>query len=425
MNKNGLSDIENKAIEKALEVFQVSRRTLDHFPNKTNSIDQHLTGSRPFMEKVTGDATMKLDQILASDIQKAAEAGLSEVNIHGLTFTHLACERNEGFTSKVSSMLVSAEGDPVCQMSWEFEKKNDGIRVDMTIAECPADNPTYPYANRLVVSSIHRPGTEFGPDAHATAWLPDFRKLVNVMDHLREPLQEKLQKVDLGPPYLSLPISRHQLNMTDYQPIIDLDGGLPGDLCRITAKMMLDVAYSNCFQNTGDTFGKLIKKLKSKKVVYGERYFVHNDDDNYVTVATSAATGEDALVMYANGCVSLICIENGAKGTPSKATAYHLDSGKEAVELIERWIAGEREFEAPLAEYNFDKTAKGEALTLSNGFIETGGGYALGGDIYYALESFTNMKDREDGEISNDFDYMRQLIGPNPDEEYEGATFGL
>lgn len=424
MVKTELNDIERKAIEESLSVFYGSRKAIERFPNTTNSIDQHLTGSRPFMEKVTGDATMKLDQILASDIQKAAEAGLSEVNIHGLTFTHLACERNEGFTSKVSSMLVSAEGDPVCQMSWDFERKNDDIRVDMTIAECPADNPTYPYANRLVVSSIHRPGTKFGPGAHATAWLPDFRKLVNVMDHLREPLQEQLQNVDLGPPYLSLPISRHQLDMTTYQSVIDLDGGLPGDLCRIAGKTMLDVAYSNCFQNAGDAFGKLVKKLKSKKAVYGERYLVHNDHDNYVTVASCAATGEDALVMYANGSVSLISVENGAKGMPLKITAYHLDGGREAVDLIERWIAGEREFDAPLAEYNFDKT-KGDALALSDAFVETNGGYALGGDIYYAMDSFHNMRDRDDVEISKDFDYMLSLIGPHPDDEYEGSTLGL
>ena len=419
-----LNDIERKAVEESLKIFHGSRKAIERFPNTTNSIDQHLTGSRPFMEKVTGDATMKLDQILASDIQKAAEAGLSEVNVHGLTFTHLACERNEGFTSKVSSMLVSAEGDPVCQMSWDFERKNDDIRVDMTIAECPTDNPTYPYSNRLVVSSIHRLGTEFGPGAHATAWLPDFRKLVNVMDHLREPLQEQLQNVDLGPPYLSLPLSRHQLDMTTYQSIIDLDGGLPGDLCRIAGQTMLDVAYSNCFENAGDAFGKLVKKLKSKKAVYGERYFVHNHHDNYVTVASCTATDEDALVMYANGSVSLISVKNGAKGMPSKTSAYHLASGKEAVDLIKRWIAGEREFDAPLAEYNFDKT-KGDALILSDGFIETGGGYALGGDIYYALDAFNNMKDRDDVEISKDFDYMLELIGPHPDDEYEGTGLSM
>jgi len=346
------------------------------------------------------------------------------VNIHGLTFKHLACEQSEGLTTKVSSMLVSSEGDPVCQMEWAYEQKKDGISVDMTISECPADNPTYKYANRLVVSSIYRTGTEFGPDAHATAWLPDFRKLVDVMDHLREPLQEQLQNVDLGPPYLSLPISRHQLNMTNFQAIVDLDGGLPGDLCRIAGKTMLDVAYSNCFQGASDDFGKLVKKLKSKKAVYGERYFVYNDHDNYVIVASCATTGEDALVMYANGSVSLISVENGAKGMPSKATAYHLDSGKGAVDLIERWIAGEREFDVPLAEYDFNK-AKGEAITLPDTFVETHGGYAIGGDIYYALESFKNMDDRDDAEISQDFDYMLDLIGQNAEDDYERSGFGL
>jgi hypothetical protein len=368
---------------------------------------------------------MKLDQILAAEIQNAAEIGLSEVNVHGLTFTHLACNRNEDFTSKISSLLVSADGEPVCQMSWNFEQKNDNIRVDFTIAETPVGNPTYPYANRLVVSSIDRPGTEFGPGAHATAWLPDFRKFVNVMDHLREPLKEKLKSVDLGEPYLSLPISRHQLEMTNYQSIIDLDGGLPGNLCRIAGKAMMDVAYANCFQGARDDFGNLVKKLKSKKVVYGESYFVYNDHDSYATVASCAATGEDALVMYSDGNVSFISVENGTNGLPTKMTAYHLQPGRTALDLINRWIDGEREFDIPLAEYNFNKTNNDEALNLSNTFVEARGGYSIGGDIHYALENFKNMRDRDDVEISKKFDYMLELIGPNPDDEYENPKFGL
>lgn len=421
--KTDISDIELEAIQKSLEVFNASQRNSDRFPNNTNSIDQHLTGSRPFLEKVTGDATMKLDQILAAEIQDAAEKGLSEVNVHSLRFMHLSCTRIEDFTSKISSLLVSAEGEPVCQMSWDFEQKNDYIRVDFTIAETPVNNPTYPYANRLVVSSIDRPGTEFGPGAHATAWLPDFRKFINVMDHLREPLKDQLKSVDLGEPYLSLPISRYQLEMTNYQPIIDLDGGLPGNLCRIAGKTMMDVAYSNCFLGAKDDFGNLVKKLKSKNVIYGESYFVYHDD--YATVASCATTGEDALVMYSNGNVSFISVENGTNGLPTKMTVYHLQPGRTALDLINRWIDGEREFDIPIAEYNFKKTNNDEALNLSNAFVEARGGYSIGGDIHYALENFKNMRDRNDAEISAEFDYMLELIGPNPDDEYDNPKFGL
>jgi len=75
MTKPELTDIERKAIEESLKLFVGSQANFDRFPNKTNSIDQYLTGSRPFMEKIVGNATMKLDQILAADLQKAAEAG--------------------------------------------------------------------------------------------------------------------------------------------------------------------------------------------------------------------------------------------------------------------------------------------------------------------------------------------------------------
>jgi hypothetical protein len=106
-------------------------------------------------------------------------------------------------------------------------------------------------------------------------------------------------------------------------------------------------------------------------------------------------------------------------------TAYHLQPGRTALDLINRWIDGEREFDIPLAEYNFNKTNNDEALNLSNTFVEARGGYSIGGDIHYALENFKNMRDRDDVEISKKFDYMLELIGPNPDDEYENPKFGL
>ena len=407
-----LTDVEQKAMDKALYVFNAGEKGKHLYPNETNSISSHLTGSTSFVEKIVGDATMKIDQILGPDIQKAAEDGLDKVRLGSLDFTNLAVEHKDDKTT-IKSLFVSAEGKPVCQMVWDLEKKNDETKIIFTISECPEDNPTYPYSNRLSVTHIDRPGSEDQHMPHAHAWIHDFAKFVDVMDHLRGPLEYAISFVNFGPEFMNLGISHHQLEMKQYYDIVDQDGGLPGDLCRIAAKYMADTAYANLFKQAAIEAPELIAKLKEKNVAYGESFFTFHDGNNYVTVASCAKTGEDALIMAQEGDVTILAIKSDAKGKPSLISAYQRDAGPEAIEMIDDWIAGERDDKAATASFDFSKEGL-DAITLSDAFVANSGGNAIGLDVHYGLKSLPMIGKRDDFKISTDFnDFWLQIDSDN------------
>lgn len=403
-----LTDVEQKAMNDALYVFNQCEKSKHRYPNKTNSLSNHLTGSTSFVERIIGDATMKIDQILGPDIQKAAEAGLDKVRLSSLDFTNLAIEHEHDKTT-IRSLFMSADGKPVCQMVWDLKKKNDETKITFTISESPADNPTYKYANRLSITHIDRPGSEEQSMPHAHAWINNFAKFVDVMDHLRGPLEYSIGFVNFGPEFMNLGISHHQLEMKQYYAIVDQDGGLPGDLCRIAGKYMTDTAYSNLFKQTAIEAPELIAILKEKNVTYGESYFTFHDGNNNVTVASCAETGEDALIMEQEGNVTILAIKNDAEGKPSLISAYQCDAGPEAFEMIDGWIAGERDDRAATASFDFSKDGL-EAITVSDAFVANSGGNAIGLDVHYGLKSIPMIGKRGDYAISTNFnDFLLQI----------------
>lgn len=406
------------------------------------SLSEFLRAGEDYATWLTADALFKIDQIIGKGMEDAARAGTGTFEHNGLQVSDLSFEEGGGET-RFTGVVRDTEGNPVCQMRWLLSPRKDNPslkRCLLTFAECPSEDPTYPYSPSLGRADINRVDSGAAADAIAVSDVLKFAKFIDVVAHFKGPLAEDLKGVSFGWPLPNSYLSRHEFNTFRYLDLIEIDGGLPGRIAKSGTLVMIRMCAAKCFDYGRDHLDDYADKLERNGAVWQQGYLSHVDGKYRDFVVKSAKTGRNAVFTSRDDDCRLAWIERDAFGCVSKVVEKHLKPGHEVIDAINGFIEG-KPTSAPEAWFDYNVQAGSEAVHIGNDHLKSNGLNGLSLNIHEGLEKLEQLnkstKNRESEGISYNFENLLGIIGPqpefddeveyefDPDDDYNGGTLGL
>lgn len=404
------------AFEKAMKSFrEIDKRFGSDNPDYP-SIDRMMGGYRGFAERVVGEAFVRIDASICPLIEAAGEG--ADIAIPGATLSNIRhVAKPDGTTEHVATVL-DANGNPAFRL--EFNPRaghgeSECVVNDISIVECPADDPEYPYSDRIASAHAIRPDGEDGANGHGYAEYSGFAKFVAAMDILKPFVAANLDKVDYGKPFGNRGLTFSQINIIDYLPALDYDGGLPGKLCLDVSDTMALSGAGRAFRFMSSRLGDTIAGLSAKGADFGVNYLSFNDM-NYLACTVPGPDGKPSAILLTQ--VNLLFNHDSflawnitdKDGKPAETHLVALKRGRGTLEAVDAYMAGYIP-EGPAASYSHTDAT----VNLPREFMETSVLSTAPFSVGYTLETLGKKR----GKIRD----FRELLETHEDIE-EPASHG-
>jgi hypothetical protein len=361
-----------QAFEKAMESFwEIDKRFGSDNPDYP-SLDRMMGGYRGFAERVAGEAFLRIDATISPLIENAPEG--SDVAMNSALLSNVRhVVKGDGTVEHVATAL-GADGVPRFRLEFNPRRghgNEDCVVSDISICECPAHDPEYPYSNRIASAHVVRPHGDRGADGFGFVEYSAFARFVEALDILKPFVVANLDKIQRGKPVAGLGLSFTQLNMVNYIPAFEVDGGLPGRLCLDVSDTMALSGAKRTFRFMANRLEDTIKGLTERGAVFGAQYLSFNDLD-YLACAVPGPDGNPTAVLVTQ--INLMFDhdsfiawnELGTDGKPIKTTLVALESGRQTLKAVEAYMAGNTLEGGTSAYSHTDST-----VHLSREFMET------------------------------------------------------
>ncbi|MBY3433838.1 hypothetical protein HFN89_06710 [Rhizobium laguerreae] len=360
------------AFDKAMKTF----REIDQLYGSDNpdypSIDRMMGGYRGFAERVVGEALVCIDATISPLVETAAEG--TDVAIDGAILSNVRHVAKENGTIEHVVTVLATDGTPAFRLELNPRTPDgtpDCVVNDIDIRECPADDPDYPYSDRIASGHASRSDGDQGAVGHGYAEYSGFAKFVAAMDVLKPFVAANLDKVDRGTPFGGTGLSFSQLNMIAYRPAIDFDGGLPGDLCLEVSDTMATSGAKRAFRFMAARLREAVPGLAAKGATFGLNYLCFNDED-YLACAVPGPDDVPAAILVTQ--INLVFDHDSFLawnelddvGNPATTTLVALKRGRQTLDAVEAFMAGETP-DGPTAVYHHADAT----ISLPREFLET------------------------------------------------------
>ncbi|MCV9964631.1 hypothetical protein OIU34_22325 [Pararhizobium sp. BT-229] len=383
------------AFEKAMKSFHdIDMRFGSDNPDYP-SIDRMMGGYRGFAERVVGEAFVRIDASICPLIE-AAEEG-TDVAITGATLSNIRhVAKTDGTTEHVATVL-DANGNPAFRL--EFNPRaghgdRECVVNDISVVECPVDDPEYPYSDRIASAHVGRPDGEDGANGLGYAEYSGFAKFVVAMDILKPFVAANLDKVDYGKPFGNRGLTFSQINMISYLPALEFDGGLPGKLCLDVSDTMALSGAGRAFRFMSSRLGDTIRGLNTRGADFGTNYLSFNDMD-YLACTVPGPDGAPSAVLVTQ--INLVFNHDSflawnvvdKDGTPTETHLVALERGRKTLDAVNDYMAGDTP-EGPAASYSHADAT----VNLPREFMETSVLSTAPFSVGYTLETLRKRRGR-------------------------------
>lgn len=381
------------AFEKAMQTFrEIDTRFGSDNPDYP-SIDRMMGGYRGFAERVAGEAFLRIDATISPLIESAAEG--SNIAITDALLSNVRRRAKEDGTIEHAVTVLDTDGTPRFQLEFNPRRghgEEDCVVSDISICECPADDPEYEYADRIASAHVGRPFGDDGATGFGYVEYSDFAKFAAAMDILKPFVAANLDKVEYGKAVDGTALSFTQLGMANFTPALEHDGGLPGQLCLDVSDAMAMSGGKRAFRFMATRLEDTINGLVARGAVFGAKYLSFNDLD-YLACAVAGHDGNPSAVLVTQ--VNLMFEHDSfiawndldTDGNPSKTTLVALKSGRQTLDAVEAYMAGGTP-EGETATYNHaDNT-----IDLPRDFMETSVLSTAPFSVGYTLETLRKRR---------------------------------
>lgn len=390
MSATKLPDSRKEAFDMAMETFLDIDVRLGSDNPEYPGMERMMMGYSGFVERVVGDAFNKIDTTLLRDAELAEES--ATIDIGGATLSNIRHASDaEGKTKHVATVL-SNDGTPEFRIEWDHRKPApDGTAViDIRLCTCPADDPEYSWSERFASAVVSRENAAKG--SHGTGFMSfaNSAKLVAALDLLRPYVTTRLDRMDHGKPTNSLGLSFSQLNMIQYQPLVDFDGGLAGRLFLEVSDTMTAMGAARAFRFLSQRIEQTAKRLDEAGARYGDGCASLRDGDYSACVLPGDDHTSHAILMTQPGLFfdhnTFLAFNTTEKdGRIVSTTIVPIRGGDETVEAMQAFISGNRTFEiAGTYDHGTSRTE------MSRLFVETSSIAVAPFNVDYALECLDN-----------------------------------
>jgi hypothetical protein len=375
MTEQSMSDTvstREAAFNKAMRTFlEIDARFGSDNPDYP-SIDRMMGGYRGFAERVVGEALVCIEATLYPLIENAAEG--TDVIIDGAVLRNVRhVAKTDGTTEHVVTVLAP---DATPSFRLEFNPRvghgdTESIVNDITICECPIDDPDYPHSERIVSGHVSHSDDNDGTRGHGYGEYSAFAKFVAAMDILKPFVAANLDKVDRGTPREKIGRSFSQLNMLEYRAAVDFDGGLPGALCLEISDTMVESGAKRAFRFMATRLTDAVSGLSDRGATFGLNYLSFNDSD-YMACSIPGPDDVPAAILVTQ--INLVFDhdsylawnEQGEDGKPAKTFLVALERGPDTLSAVEAFMSGEMPV-GPTGTY----THADASVSLPREFLET------------------------------------------------------
>ncbi|MCS4088959.1 hypothetical protein [Rhizobium sp. BK176] len=358
----------NEAMESFLEIDKRFGSDNPKYP----SIDQMMGGYRGFSERVIGEALVCVDATICPLIEAAADG--TDISIDGAVLSNVRHTTKEDGTIEHVVTALGPDGTPAFRL--EFNPRpghgTPGVVInDISFRECRAGDPYYPYTNSIGSGHVDRNDGDKGARGYGYGQYSDFAKFVAAMDVIKPFVAANLEKVNRGKPHPDIGLSSSELNLVGYRSAIDLDGGLPGELCLEVSDAMATSGAKRAFRFLAKRLPGTISGLATNGATFGLNYLSFGDGD-YMACAVPGSDDVPAAILTTQANLIfdhnsyLAWNEPGADGKPAKTFLVALERGRNTLAAVEAFMAGERPV-APTGVY----THADASVSLPREFLET------------------------------------------------------
>lgn len=334
---------ESKAVETALSPYRALVRRFGEDRERQRDFESFLLGYRGFAERLAGDAVRRIDYVLSPKLADIREG--DELRLPGVTFSHV---RRDPDTS-LSVTAVDDEGVQRFRLNWEADGDD---RTQVTIQQCPAHDPQYPYADGLAYGTLLRENDPVENRCHGTVWSHHYFEFIDAVDLMRPALGAEILAMPRQKPLRDgFPWSSEELDKLSASEISRLDGGLPGPLARHVVETMLRERGSLMLRSIADRADAIASWLEGEGCVWGGAAMAMHDRDNLM-YAVRAGDGNLALLFQARNTAgpytTFLVWKDDASGTATVAAAM---AGQHVWRVVEAFLRGEAP-DAPMATVN-------------------------------------------------------------------------
>ncbi|MDW9481178.1 hypothetical protein GOB57_21265 [Sinorhizobium meliloti] len=413
---SGLPPSREEAFEKAMASFRDIDKRFGSDSPEYPSLDRMMGGYRGFAERVVGEAFLRIDSTISPLIESAAEG--TDVAITDALLSNVRhTSQSDGTILHVATVLDN-NGTPRFRLEFNPRRghgEEDCIVSDIRISECPVGDPDYEFSDRIASAHVGRPYGDRGSDGHGSVEYSEFAKFVEAMDILRPFVSANLDKVERGKPIAGLGLSFSQINMINYNPALDFDGGLPGQLCLDVSDTMALSGAKRAFRFMAARLEDTIRGLAARGAVFGAKFLSLNDLD-YMACAVPGTDGTPSAVLVTQANLifehdSFIAWSDlDAHGKPTKTTLVALKRGHETLDAVDAYMASGKT-DGTTASYDH---AEG-TIVLPRDFMETSVLSTAPFALNYTLETIGD----HEGEIEN---FEGMLRAHRYDEEIVANT---
>ena len=239
----------------------------------------------------------------------------------------------------------------------------------------------------------------------------NFRKFIGALDLIRPISSDKIGEYNYGESYRGSGISWNEAELINYLPVINIDGGLPGEACLEVSNAMMKTRAGNSFLRASNVITPLVEKLEEQGVRYNERVMVYNDDDSYICFVP----GDNDAILHTKLSLfteynSFLAFNRKDVHEETVETVFiPLKRGSDVLDAVEVLSTNN---EGDLLQASFcHLTGK---IKMSNEFIETG---CLHNVSFYTDYAFSEVvSDRENAIEFREFSKFLELHQEESDE---------
>ena len=236
---------------------------------------------RGFSDKIAADAFNKIDFLL-SDIVKNASNG-SNLVVSDVSLQNIRHAVNATGERVIEVTVLDSERTPAFRLKWgHISNGTEGDRFRLSMLECPEHDPEYAYANEIAGTECFKKDGVYQSTFTGGVSHTNFRKFIGALDLIRPISSDKIGEYNYGESYRGSGISWNEAELINYLPVINIDGGLPGEACLEVSNAMMKTRAGNSFLRASNVITPLVEKLEEQGVRYNERVMVYNDDDSYI-----------------------------------------------------------------------------------------------------------------------------------------------
>jgi hypothetical protein len=123
----------------------------------------------------------------------------------------------------------------------------------------------------------------------------NFYEFIEFMDAVRPAMAAHLENLEPLVPADHSKLSLSTLSALDQYKLVDLDGGLPGALCRKAAHTIFEFGSRKICEFTASILQSVVEEAFRREIVWGKSFLEYNDLDNNVAAIPSEKPGRSAL----------------------------------------------------------------------------------------------------------------------------------